>query len=70
MWTLTDLSRVYDFNIVRAFDSAGVSQILMLFGRLYGVTLGQWICYAHWFPSDPWHTKAFVRAFVLSSLCI
>ena len=31
-----------------------------VFGSMYGVTLGQAICYAYWFPNDPWFMKALV----------
>ena len=67
IWIFTDLSRVYHFYGVRAsaLSLAAISQMLMSSGRLFGVTLGQSLCYAHWFPADPWHTKAFVCAFVV-----
>ena len=37
---------------------------------MYGATLGQSICYAHWFPNDPWHIKALVCTFRLSLHCL
>ncbi|KAI9568221.1 hypothetical protein HD554DRAFT_784832 [Boletus coccyginus] len=35
-------------------------------GFMYGITLGQSICYTLWFPKDPWFTKAFVFVIFLA----
>ena len=54
--------RLRSFESVRAHKPIATVPCVEadVFGSMYGVTLGQAICYAYWFPDDPWSTKALV----------